>query len=242
MKRALWTVGLRRATIASIRLLDNCSTPLRRSSNVSFVAFDFETANSKRNSACALGVAIVMGSAVTETKAWRFRPLATRFTSHNVRLHGITDESLSDCASLRDIWSEILPYFENRVVLAHYACFDMSVLKHSLDSCNIRYPKLEYSCSWLLARSTWPSYRSYALPHLASRLQFAMRHHDASADATACAAIVLAAFKKWNVSNLEQLEARTRITRGRLSSQEHVPPFHSKSAATDPLYGAGHDD
>lgn len=128
-----------------------------------FVAFDFETANSNRNSACALGIAVITNGAVTETREWRFRPRTSRFNLNNVRVHGITETFLANSRELCDLGDEILPYFQHRVLVAHHAAFDISVLQRSLDSYGMRHPDLEYSCSWLIAKATWPAFRSYSL-------------------------------------------------------------------------------
>jgi len=202
-----------------------------------FVAFDFETANSNRNSACALGIAVIEEGSVTETREWQFRPRSSRFNLNNVRMHGITEASLVNCSDLSEVWHVILPYFQNRMVVAHYAAFDISVLRHSLDSYGIEYPDVEYSCSWQIAKATWSMFRCYSLPYLAARLKLPMRHHDAMSDAKTCAAIVLSACKKWNASTLEQLESCTKISRGQVSAQGHVPVCRSVATMSDQFGG-----
>jgi DNA polymerase-3 subunit epsilon len=50
--------------------------PSAASAGLDFVAFDVETANSRRGSICAIGAAVVRGGAVVSTHSWLTRPPA----------------------------------------------------------------------------------------------------------------------------------------------------------------------
>jgi DNA polymerase III epsilon subunit-like protein len=57
-----------------------------------FVALDFETANEQRNSACAIGIAIVESEHVVDSRYQLICPHEFRFSPWNIRIHGITPE------------------------------------------------------------------------------------------------------------------------------------------------------
>jgi DNA polymerase-3 subunit epsilon len=186
-----------------------------------FVAFDFETATRKRDSACALGIVVVINGIVTAERKWHLRPHNLRFDIRNARLHGITTVSVRDCPSLEEAWNDILPYLSGRVLVAHYAQFDISVLQSTLNRYDIHYPPIPYSCSRLIAKRTWPDFRHFSLAYLSRRLSLQMQHHDALADAHTCAAIILAASRKHAARTLAELEATLSIRRGCLSVNDH---------------------
>ena len=187
----------------------------------SFVAIDFETANRNKASACSLGLAIVAEGAVASTLCWRFRPPELRFNAQHSRLHGITTHTAAGWPELADVWGQILPYLAGQLIVAHYAQFDIAVLQRSLDQYGIPYPRVEYTCTWLIAKRTWAGLGSYSLPNLASRLAVKVDHHEAGSDATACAHVLLAAHRRWRVASVAEVESRAFVARGALSPEMH---------------------
>ena len=53
-----------------------------------FVAFDFETANAKRNSACSLALSVVRNGQIVDEFYSLINPQA-EFAPTNIRIHGI---------------------------------------------------------------------------------------------------------------------------------------------------------
>lgn len=156
-----------------------------------FVALDFETANEQRDSACAVGIAIVEDGRVVQTRYHLIRPRELRFSPWNVRIHGITPEHVKDAPTLTELWPAIAPVLEHQVVVAHNAPFDISVLRHSLYANALPIPELQYLCSARLARMAWPELTSHSLHFLAACHNIELDHHNAESDAKAASAIVL---------------------------------------------------
>ena len=88
-----------------------------------FVAIDFETANEKRDSACAIGVALVVEGKIVETMYSLIKPYEMRFAGWNVKIHGITVEHARDAPSLADIWPGVLEVIDGRLIVAHNGIF-----------------------------------------------------------------------------------------------------------------------
>ena len=77
------------------------------------------------------------------------------------------------------------------VLVAHNAGFDMDVLRRACEATGDACPPYRYLCSLQVARKTY-SLPSYRLPFVAAEAGFgAFSHHEASADALACAHIVI---------------------------------------------------
>ena len=113
-------------------------------------------------------------------------------------------------------------------MLAHNASFDMSVLRHALDGYGIQYPRLEYSCTYLIAKETWREWVCFALPAIAYKLNLVFNHHDAMEDAKVCAEVVLVATKHLNASSFDELEELTGVYRGQLDGDHYCPPYHPR--------------
>ena len=78
---------------------------------MNFVAIDFETANEKLSSSCAIGIAVVKDGKVIETKHFLIQPPDLNFNLINYTIHGITKEDVKDKPKFGDLWESIKAYF-----------------------------------------------------------------------------------------------------------------------------------
>jgi DNA polymerase III subunit epsilon len=176
--------------------------------NISFVAIDFETANEQKSSPCSIGIAVVKNGVISETKVWLIRPIDMRFASANIMIHGIQPHHVVNCPEFPHIWESVRSYIEDRVVVAHYAPFDISVLKSTLALYNLLLPSLTHHCSCAISRKVWPHLPNHKLNTVTSHLNIPLNHHEAESDAIACARIMLNACKESNVHSLTALAAK----------------------------------
>ncbi len=93
-----------------------------------FIALDFETATSQRDSPCEIGLTFVQGGQIVETKSWLIKPLYNEFDYFNILIHGIRPEHLADKPEFNELWTEIKPLIENKFLIAHNADFKSAVL------------------------------------------------------------------------------------------------------------------
>ena len=87
----------------------------------------------------------------------------------------------------------VKPYIANRIVAAHNATFDISVLVAALNHYSLAVPQFQVIDSLTVARRTWPDLPNHKLDTVARRLRCELRHHDAESDARVCAQILLQA-------------------------------------------------
>ena len=171
-----------------------------------FVALDFETANNDKASVCSIGIVTVKDNRVVDEYYSLVKPQeGMLFDNNNIQVHGITPGIVEDAPHFKDIWPEVLARLDGRVVVAHYAKFDINVLKAVLDSYNIDYPAIQYICSWLLSKAVWTDLPTYRLDFLAHKIGFQFKHHNALEDAHACAEIMLSIIKENNNPSLGEL-------------------------------------
>ncbi len=171
-----------------------------RSNPHSFAAIDFETANSSRDSACAVGIAIVKGGRLEKLETRLIRPPTRRFEFTYV--HGLTWENVRRAPTFDVVWNELAPALSGAEFLcAHNAPFDRGVLNACCDRYRLSPPAQSFQCTVQLARSQWGIYPTKLL-NVCKRLEIALNHHEAGSDARACAQIVLAAIQqgwRWRV-------------------------------------------
>lgn len=97
----------------------------------SFVALYFETACYDKLSACSVGVALFEHGTLTESRSWLLKPANPGKFSFT-KIHGLTWYDVKHQGTIKDIWYELEGYLENRLIIAHNAIFEMSVLKENL--------------------------------------------------------------------------------------------------------------
>lgn len=182
-----------------------------------FIAIDFETANSKRDSACEVGIVAVEGLAIVETFQSLIRPSVGDFNPINVSIHGITADMVRNERTLDELWGDISCYFEAGVpVIAHNAAFDMSVLRASCSYDIPDIPDFYYADSMSIAA---PFVRGKkTLVNCADKLGICInQHHDALDDARVCAEICIEAFKRGNCKSAWEYFCKNNIQINRFS-------------------------
>ena len=107
---------------------------------MNFIAIDFETANEKRNSPCSIGIVVVKNGEVTERIHHLIKPKEMRFMPINIGIHGIRPKMVENELEFDKIWEKIKHYFDNNLIIAHNAAFDISVLRNTLALYNIEAP------------------------------------------------------------------------------------------------------
>lgn len=154
--------------------------------SMSFTAIDFETANPKRGSVCAVGMAKFRdGQLIDQFYQLVDPPSAMRDFSHwNVRVHGISAQQVAGMPT----WDRVHPLVEEFVgddlIVAHNAPFDASVLIGACTEYQIAPRPSPYLCTLELARAKL-TLTDFKLPTVAGALGIELAsHHHALDDAT----------------------------------------------------------
>jgi DNA polymerase III subunit epsilon len=187
-----------------------------REAVMDFVAIDFETANEKRSSPCAIGLVVIQDGKCVERFSRLICPPECRFSSFNTAIHGISENDVRGEPEFCDIWKDLQSYFDGNLVLAHNASFDMSVLRNTLKAYDIPFPTLTYNCTRIIARQAWPGFITYGLAFLADQFGIPFIHHNAEEDALACSEIARRACEEQQASTIEELGCRLEIAPGEL--------------------------
>ena len=179
---------------------------------MSVVAIDFETANERRDSACAVGLAWIEGGRVVRRESRLIRPPQMRFSPGNIRIHGILPADVRDAPNCAEVMAEFLPDLSGGLMLAHNAGFDMGVLAASLAAWGETVPELAGFCTLQIARRIFPDPAGHGLAKVAGRLGIRFEHHDAAEDAYACAEIALAALRETGATDIADLARGLGLT------------------------------
>ena len=136
-----------------------------------------------------------------------------------MRIHGIQPEDVVDADGWSEQLADLAAFAGDDVLVAHNAGFDMAVLKRACDATGDDCPPYRYACSLQVARKVY-QLESYRLPFVAAEAGFAdFPHHNATADALACAHIMIDAARRVGATDIEALTAGGR--RARVADRDH---------------------
>lgn len=140
-----------------------------------------------------------------------------RFFELNVRIHGIEPEHVIGAKGWTDQLDDLAAFAGADVLVAHNAGFDMTVIRRACEATGDDCPPYRYVCSLQVARKTY-DLESYRLPLVAAEAGFTdFPHHDATADATACAHIMIDAARRVGAVDIESLAALAGVKVSRIA-------------------------
>lgn len=184
-----------------------------------FTAIDFETANGSRASACSVGLVKVRDGRVIDKTGWLIRPPLghDEFAPWNITIHGITADMVARAAGWEEQLDDLLDFAAGDDLVAHNAGFDIGVIRGGCEATGRAVPEIRYLCSLQVARRTY-HLDSYRLPSVALAAGFDdFSHHEALADAEACAAIMIHAAARHGAATLDELSQLSGARLGRLA-------------------------
>lgn len=161
-----------------------------------FVAIDVETANADMASICQIGIAKYSDGRLVDEWESLIDP-EDSFDFMNISIHGIYPEMVEGAPTLPQVVDILAEYLNNSVCVCH-THFD----RVSMGRAYLKYEMQPLSSYWLdsamVARRAWPEFsrRGYGLANLCEKLGYEFEHHDALADAKACATVLLEAINQ----------------------------------------------
>jgi len=157
-----------------------------------FAAIDFETANEQLTSVCSVGIVVVRDEIITDKFYSLIQPEPNYYTYWNSRIHGITQEDTEKARVFPYVWREIEPLIEGLPLVAHNKGFDENCLKAVFKTYCMDYPDYEFRCTLQSSRKVFKNLPNYQLHTVAAYCGYNLEnHHNALADAEACARIAL---------------------------------------------------
>ena len=189
---------------------------------INFVAIDLETATADRSSICQIGITEVMDGVPQTSKSWLVQPEGNEYDSFNVDLHGITPEDTKNSPLFPEVWKEVEPCLQNKIVVAHNTSFDMYALRDAFDLNGMEYPTFDYFCTLRIARDIIKGCYSYSLNVVLDYLKIGLKvHHRADSDSLGCALLLLKCLEM-DGSSLEELEDKYKFHRGKFAPNTFI--------------------
>jgi DNA polymerase III subunit epsilon len=172
---------------------------------------DFEIANHNRASACSIGIAVIEAGEITTRVERLIKPPKGIgwFREDFIGIHGITHETVRDAPGFDTVFQELRTHFENTLLAAHNAVFDIGVLGHLLGHYGISY-SCGYFCTLAASRVVWPDLPAHDLGTVARHLGVELDHHHAGSDANAATRMILAMLEQKRMDRLQMIVAQAK--------------------------------
>jgi len=161
-----------------------------------FAAIDFEAANGEVTSACSIGLVIVRNNEIVERFYSLIKPVPNRYDFYTTKVHGITYKDTNHAALFPSVWEKVSDQVIGLPMVAHGISFDERVLKALHQLYHIPYPNFKFYCTHLGSQQLVPELENHKLQTVAKYFGYdlAKNHHNAVADAEACAVIAMNIF------------------------------------------------
>ncbi|GHV03881.1 DNA polymerase III subunit epsilon [Campylobacterota bacterium] len=158
-----------------------------------FAAIDFETANNERTSICSIGVAIVQNGVIAERLYELVRPNPNYYIEYFTRaIHGLSRADTDGAPLFPVVWAAFAPKIEGLPLVAHNSPFDEGCLRAAHEFYNLPYPQYTFHCTCRAARRAFRDLPNHQLHTVSRHCGYELtNHHNAIADAEACAMIAL---------------------------------------------------
>ena len=176
--------------------------------SLDFIALDFETANQARGSVIQLGIARILDGKITKTASTFITPPPglERFDWNCTRVHGIKPKDVVGAPDWPSILARITKFAGNLPLLGHNVSVERSCIVQASAAHGITPPAFDYFCTLKVARQHYNTEPSHSLGKLSASIGLpAFAHHEALADAVACANLVLRVAEERRVTTLGQL-------------------------------------
>lgn len=216
-----------------------------------WVVVDFETASARGTPCQVAAVRVRDGVEDGVYLTYIFQP-PDHFDGFNISLHGITPEMVASAPAWPDVCGPLLEFADGAPLVAHYAPYDMGVIRDVCDLHGLEWPTLGYTCTVSISRMVWPGLASYSLLLLCSALGIHVdrdRHHDALYDSRLAADVLRLALTEKEATDLPQLLERTWIRFGEIApggwygshvrsdARTYVPEADLGADPSSPFYG-----
>ena len=169
-----------------------------------FAAIDFETANFQFTSVCSVGVVIVRNGEISDSFYSLIQPEPNYYNRLNTSIHGLCRQDTEDAPVFPKVWKEVekllvlneedakwlgRPYLP---LVAHNKAFDETCLKAVFRCYQMDYPDYDFYDTLWASRRVMPDLENHQLQTVAEACGYCLEHHhNALADAEACAWIAM---------------------------------------------------
>lgn len=161
-----------------------------------FAAIDFEAANAALTSACSIGIVIIRDNSIVDRFYSLIKPVPNYYDFYTTRVHGIKKTDTENADKFPTVWNHVADKVMGLPMVAHGISFDQRVLKALHEHYHMKYLNNPFYCTHLGSQIIVPELENHKVQTVAHHFGYDIKdkHHNALADAEACAVIAMNIF------------------------------------------------
>lgn len=158
-------------------------TKVRKMEN-DYTVLDFETTGLTPgiNEIIEIGAIKYRNDKPIDTFQTYVKPIIDEIDPYITKLTGISEETVVNSPSLKDVLPELINFIDSENIVAHNASFDMKFLLTEMNNNNIPYQKFRVIDTLPLARKNLPFLKNHKLQTLKEYLNLDIESHNALDD------------------------------------------------------------
>lgn len=195
-----------------------------------FIAIDVETANRRRSSICQIGLVVVSAGQIIWSLEALIDPEQSFDTKHT-EIHGIDAHTVAKCITFPEFLQRHADLFEANIPVFSHSRFDEQAFQQACEQYDIRLPPKRWGDTLAIAQCHWAGLSGgHRLENLMHHLRYDFNHHNALADATAAAEVLLTVLRETSKGIDHWLTTKPKTQAGKRSPA-------SPTIQLDPLPG-----
>lgn len=168
-----------------------------------FVAIDFEAANAATTSVCSMGVVIVRDREIVEEFYSLVKPVPNYYDFYTSKIHGIKKKDTDNAPIFPQVWNQIEKKLKGLPFVAHGYEFEKRCLNSLFEHYHMGRKRFKIYDTKRASEIVFPDLENHKLQTVAVECGYDFtkqkKHHNALADAEACAMIALEVFNQFGV-------------------------------------------
>ena len=168
-----------------------------------FVAIDFEAANGATTSVCSMGVVIVRDREVVEEFYSLVKPVPNYYDFYTTKIHGLKKKDTDKAPIFPQVWNQLEKKIKGLPFVAHGYEFEKRCLNSLFEYYKMGRKRFKIYDTKRASEIVFPDLENHKLQTAAAACGYDFnkknKHHNALADAEACAAIAMEVFNQFEV-------------------------------------------
>jgi len=180
-------------------------------------------ANESPESLCAIELIEMHNKHILEQKSWLIRPDTLSISPICQSRYGIQLSDFIDAPSLTEVWDDILPYLQNKVLFSHKSIWIISMLLKVLNYYQLDYPKCQIGCTLIMSKRIYPLCTGHSLDKLKEYLGYSPSSKQSASDAMFIVALIRALMQSQNVFTMYDLLESLQLQLGEIPTNGSLP-------------------
>ncbi len=165
-----------------------------------FVAIDFEAANGVTTSVCSVGIVIVRSREIVEEFYSLVKPVPNHYDFFTTKIHGLKKKDTENAPAFPQVWSQIEKKLRGLPLVAHGCEFEKRCLNSLFEYYHMGRKRFKIYDTKRASEIVFPDLTNHKLQTVAVECGYDFtkqkKHHNALADAEACATIAIEMFNR----------------------------------------------